>query len=119
MRLRKERLGIHTPGAYVILAFVLLSLPCTGAEPPALNAVLITIDTLRPDHLGCYGYASIRTPNIDRSAREGIRFTQAYTPVPITLPAHAALMTGESPLATGMHDFSGNKLPSTVATIAR
>jgi arylsulfatase A-like enzyme/Flp pilus assembly protein TadD len=100
-------------------ALVLLSLPCAAGERPTLNVVLITIDTLRPDHLGCYGYTLIRTPNIDQLARAGVRFTQAYTPVPITLPAHAALMTGQLPLATGMHDFSGNKLPSNTVTIAR
>ena len=103
----------------VTLALVLLSLRCAAAGRPTLNVVLITIDTLRADHLGCYGYASIQTPGIDQLARAGVRFTQAYTPVPITLPAHAALMTGEFPLATAMHDFSGNRLPSSTVTLAK
>ncbi len=101
------------------LGLVLLSLRCAAAERSTQNVFLITIDTLRPDHLGCYGYASIQTPSIDQLARAGVRFTQAYTPVPITLPAHRALMTGEFPLATGMHDFSGNKLSSNAVTIAK
>src|SRR5690349_749821 len=64
----------------LLAVFVCLesSFPCGGATSPTLNVVLITIDTLRPDHLGCYGYASIDTPTIDRLARGGIRFTHAY-----------------------------------------
>jgi arylsulfatase A-like enzyme/Tfp pilus assembly protein PilF len=102
-----------------ILALVLLSLRSVGVERPALDVVVITIDTLRADHLGCYGYASIQTPSIDQLARGGVRFTHAYTPVPITLPAHTALMTGEFPPATGVHDFSGNRLPPTAVTVAK
>ncbi len=83
------------------------------------NVLFITIDTLRADHLGCYGYPHIQTPHIDRLARAGARFTQAYTPVPITLPAHTAIFTGSFPMATGMHDFSGNKLSSNAVTLAR
>lgn len=109
-----------SPGKIRFVPFVvlLLSLRCAAADPP-LNVVLITIDTLRADHLGCYGEASIRTPSIDQLAREGVRFTHAYTPVPITLPAHAALLTGEFPLANGMHDFSGNKLSTGSVTLAK
>ena len=102
-----------------IIALFLLNLRFAAAEPPAVSVVLITIDTLRPDHLGCYGYAPIQTPNIDQFALAGVKFTQAYTPVPITLPAHAALFTGAFPLTTGMHDFSGNKLPSSTITLAK
>lgn len=83
------------------------------------NVIVVTIDTLRADHLGCYGYTAAQTPAIDALARAGVRFTQAYTPVPITLPAHAALFTGSFPMATGMHDFSGNKLPGSAVTLAR
>ena len=71
------------------------------------NVLLVTIDTLRPDYLHCYGYAQIETPSIDSLAAQGIRFEQAYTPVPITLPSH-----------TVMHDFSGNNLNSEQATLA-
>lgn len=88
----------------------------TGKEPP--NVLLITIDTLRADHLGCYGYRQIRTPNIDSLALEGVRFEKAYTPVPITLPAHAAIFTGSYPMRTGIHDFSGNRLSSGQPTLA-
>ena len=108
-------------GKILLAVFVsfLPGLPCRAAAQPTLNVVLVTIDTLRPDHLGCYGYASIRTPTIDGLARAGVRFTQAYTPVPITLPAHTALLTGQYPLATGIHDFTGNKLPAQAITLAK
>jgi arylsulfatase A-like enzyme/Tfp pilus assembly protein PilF len=123
--LRAEfRQVVNAPPAKILLAtfaVAMLSLPVSrrAAERPALNVVVITIDTLRADHLGCYGYASIQTPNIDSLARAGARFTQAYTPVPITLPAHTALFTGAFPPATGMHDFIGNKLPASTVTLAK
>ena len=87
-----------------------------GAEPPSV--IVITIDTLRADHLGCYGYPNIQTRHMDELARASARFTRAYTPVPVTLPAHTALFTGSFPMATGVHDFSGNKLPEQAVTLA-
>src|SRR6516164_8098140 len=74
------------------------------------SVVVITIDTLRADHLGCYGYKQIQTPAIDALAADGVRFERAYTPVPITLPAHTVIFTGTYPPLNGMHDFSGNRL---------
>ena len=89
------------------------------APPPASpNVLLITIDTLRADHLGCYGYKEIKTPNIDSLAADSIRFEKAFTPVPITLPAHTALLTGTYPMYNGLHDFSGNKLNPKQPTLA-
>jgi arylsulfatase A-like enzyme/Flp pilus assembly protein TadD len=95
------------------------SRPSPAVTPSPPDVVLITIDTLRADHLHCYGYPHIETPNIDALAQASVRFSQAYTPVPITLPAHTALMTGSYPMATGMHDFSGNKLSPDAVTLAR
>jgi choline-sulfatase len=87
-------------------------------EKPALNLVLITIDTLRADHVGCYGYKQIKTPNIDGLAADGVRFDRAFTPVPVTLPSHSAMLTGTYPMLSGMHDFSGNKLSPQQPTLA-
>lgn len=89
------------------------------APPAQPDVILITIDTLRADHLGCYGYQRGETPNLDALAASAVRFAHAYTPVPITLPAHTVIMTGSYPMATGIHDFSGNKLPPDAATLAR
>ena len=66
--------------------------------------VLISIDALRPDHLGAYGYAGARTPAIDRLAEDGIVFERAYAHVPQTLPAHVSLLTGRLPFETGVRD---------------
>jgi arylsulfatase A-like enzyme/Flp pilus assembly protein TadD len=87
-------------------------------KPVAPNVVVITIDTLRPDHLGCYGDKQIHTPNIDALASEGVRFERAYTPVPVTLPAHTVIFTGTYPMLSGMHDFSANKLNPSQPTLA-
>ncbi len=97
------------------LALAPLSRAAVKAQP---NVVIITVDTLRADHLGCYGYKQIRTPNIDTLAADSVRFERAYTPVPVTLPAHTAIFTGTYPLLSGMHDFSGNKLSPNQPTLA-
>jgi len=102
-----------------ISTLLILGTSGIAAERPAYNVVLITLDTVRPDHLGCYGYTSIQTPYIDRLAGSGARFTQAFTPVPVTLPAHTSLLTGIFPLATGVHDFMGNRVPPGTGTLAR
>jgi arylsulfatase A-like enzyme/Tfp pilus assembly protein PilF len=75
-----------------------------AADPRPPNVLLITIDTLRADRLGCYGRTTAATPAIDGLAREGLRFERAYTPVPLTLPAHATLLTGLEPAAHGLLD---------------
>jgi arylsulfatase A-like enzyme/Flp pilus assembly protein TadD len=88
------------------------------AAKPTLNVVLITIDTLRADHLGCYGYKQIKTPNIDGLAADGARFDRAFAVVPVTLPSHTSILTGTYPMFSGMHDFSGNKLSPQQPTLA-
>jgi arylsulfatase A-like enzyme/Flp pilus assembly protein TadD len=96
------------------------TVPRVPAPPP--NLLLITIDTIRADHLGCYGYEPIQTPSIDSLAADGLRFAQAYTPIPITLPSHSVMLTGTYPMMSGMHDFSGNNLSPeqpTLATVLR
>jgi arylsulfatase A-like enzyme/Flp pilus assembly protein TadD len=112
---------ISFPARIALAAFIAGFLGSAGpaAGQAAPNVVVVTIDTLRADHLACYGYDRIKTPNIDQLAKTGVRFANALTPVPITLPAHTALMTGQYPMATGIHDFSGNKLASGGMTLAR
>jgi arylsulfatase A-like enzyme/Tfp pilus assembly protein PilF len=92
--------------------------PIFAAAPPQPNVVIITIDTLRADHLGCYGYKNIKTPNIDALASDSIRFEHAFTAVPVTLPSHSSIFTGTYPMLSGMHDFSANKLSPTQPTLA-
>src|SRR5882762_651420 len=103
---------------FLSIAGLPLSLSAATSANPATNVVVITIDTLRPDHLGCYGYKQIRTPNIDALAADGVRFERAYTSVPVTLPSHTVIFTGTYPTYSGMHDFAANKLNPTQPTLA-
>ncbi len=103
---------------FLLIALTAAQATAQTPEKSAPNVVLITIDTLRADHLGCYGYKQIKTPNIDGLAADGGRFERAYTPVPVTLPSHTAMLTGTYPMLSGMHDFSGNKLSPQQPTLA-
>ena len=104
--------------ALLITALLTVSNPAVAPSDTAPNVVVITIDTLRADHLGCYGYKQIHTPNIDALAAGGVRIERAYTPVPITLPSHSVIFTGTLPTLNGMHDFSGNRLGPQQQTLA-
>src|SRR5579864_8121087 len=91
--------------AVFLTASLFLVVSTASAAPVAPpNVVVITIDTLRADHLGCYGYKQIRTPNIDSLAAGSARFERAYTAVPVTLPSHTVMFTGTYPMLSGMHD---------------
>lgn len=68
------------------------------------NLLLITLDTVRSDHLGCYGYALAETPTIDSLAARGVLFEDAVAPVPLTLPSHATMLTGLYPPNHGVRD---------------
>src|SRR4051794_14666185 len=88
----------------------------TQSSPPP-NVLLITIDTVRADRLGAYGYAKAGTPVVDRLAREGVRFADATTQAPLTGPAHAALLTGMYPARLGVRDNATTPVPES-ATLA-
>jgi arylsulfatase A-like enzyme/Flp pilus assembly protein TadD len=89
-----------------VLAFSLAAGPLAAAAPAKPNILLITIDTLRADHLGCYGYAAAQTPNIDGLAGRGVLFTRAFGHTPLTLPSHTNILLGLTPNAHGVHDNS-------------
>jgi len=87
---------------FLALLLPVLLLGCTSpAEMPRPNVVLISIDTLRPDHLGAYGYARATSPSIDALAAGGVLFENALSPSSWTLPAHASLLSGVSPYRHG------------------
>jgi len=69
------------------------------------DVYLITIDTLRADHVGCYGYKQVETPALDALAADGVRFTQAFTHSPITNTSHTTILTGLLPSVHGVTDF--------------
>lgn len=80
--------------------------------------LLVTIDTVRADHIGAYGYTKGSTPTLDRLAHEGIRFSDATTQAPLTGPAHAALLTGTYPGRFGVRDNATMPLPDGARTAA-
>jgi arylsulfatase A-like enzyme/Flp pilus assembly protein TadD len=88
-----------------------------GEAPRARNLLLITIDTLRADHVGAYGYARAQTPVLDSLARSGVRFERAYAAAPITLPSHATILTGRYPPGHGSRD-NGIRVTDGVPTLA-
>src|SRR5262249_49936710 len=69
------------------------------------NVILIVIDDLGQRDLGCYGSTYYRTPNIDRLARDGCRFTDAYAAAPVCSPTRAALLTGKDPARLNLTDW--------------
>lgn len=85
---------------------------------PGANVVLISIDTMRTDRLGAYGYEGADTPRIDGLARDGIRFEQVVSPMPLTLPAHTSLMTALSTPAHGVRDNGAFELAAEDTTLA-
>jgi arylsulfatase A-like enzyme len=76
---------------------------CAKSRDKRPNIILISIDTLRADHLGCYGYKRNTSPNIDLFAAESIRYSHAYAPAPWTLPSHAGMLTGIHPFLLGIN----------------
>lgn len=83
-----------------------LALACValqgGCTKPARTVILVTLDTTRADHLGCYGYRDGQTPVLDGLAAEAVLFEQAQAPVPVTLPSHTSMFTGEYPPVHGV-----------------
>ncbi len=105
---------LRTLYVLVILSAAASSAP-TKTPPP--DIFLITIDTLRADHVHCYGYTNVATPALDALAKDGVRFTQAFTPSPITNTSHASILTGLLPGSHGVMDF-GVPLSASHPTVA-
>ncbi len=116
--------GIRAQAYAILLLFCLIF-----ALRPGLNAraadntaahpslILISIDTLRADHLSAYGYSKIRTPDIDSFADGGTLFTQAETQVPLTLPSHTSLFTSTYPFQNLVEE-NGERVPAGAVTLA-
>lgn len=96
---------------------VLVGLSCGSGGPSGPNLLLVTVDTLRRDHVGAYGDPAAVTPHWDRIAREGVLFTDAWSQVPITLPSHATIFTGLYPGGHGSR-HNGIPLPADRVTLA-
>ncbi len=112
-------LGAAALAIIAVGVFGWLRRPASGppADPP-LDLLLVTLDTTRADHLGCYGYAPARTRRLDQLAAEGVRFERAYASAPITLPAHASLFTGLYPFEHGVRNNGNFYLADRYETLA-
>lgn len=103
-----------------LLAAVCLALAgCGGgpSEPRPRNVLLVSIDTLRADHLGCYGYERDTSPRLDALAAQALRYAHVVAPAPWTLPSHAGLLTGRHPFELGVTEQK-SRLPEDVPTLA-
>ncbi len=87
-----------------------------GVRKP--NVILFTLDTTRADHLACYGYPNVRTPNLDALARRGVLFEHAASASPLTLPSHSTIMTGMYPTHHGVRVNGNTALGDEQTTLA-
>lgn len=106
--------------AVSVLLVALLSVAGCRTRPNAQgsNVLIVTFDTVRADHFGCYGSQTAHTPNVDALAKSGILFEQCISPVPITLPAHVSLLTGLYPHEHGIRNNGNYFVPDDVTTLA-
>lgn len=112
--------AIYIIGRTVLISGIVLLATVAGARPTKSpqrglvahpNVILITIDTLRADHVGCYGAKNVKTPTLDGLAADGVVFERAISQVPLTWPSHAAILTGTYPFQNGVQDFTHQDLP--------
>src|SRR6202167_3525850 len=92
--------------ASIAVAITLSPAQTVSGSLPLPDVYLVTIDTLRADHVHCYGYNRIQTPAMDSLARDGVRFAQAFTPSPLTNTSHTSILTGLLPSVHGVTDFA-------------
>lgn len=114
VRVRAPR---HPARLLALFALLLVSACGRTSRGPA-NVLVVTLDTLRADRVGAYGYAAARTPALDGLAARGARFASATTTTPLTLSAHTSLFTGTWPTAHGVRDNTGFHVDEGVTTLA-
>src|SRR5713101_4074818 len=123
----KKRQSRNPPGYFAFLyctwvpLFLGLALflgGCRQNTPPRANILIITVDTLRADRVGCYGYPGGLTPSVDALAKDGVVFERGVAQVPLTFPSHAAIFTGTYPFYNGVRDFTAQPLNDRFRTLA-
>ncbi|PYQ94679.1 MAG: hypothetical protein DMF97_18130, partial [Acidobacteria bacterium] len=120
-RRRPNRRPRYVVGVAVLVTAAVL-LVRMGGRPllpvrAAPDILLITLDTTRADHLGAYGDRRAQTPRLDQLARDGVLFERAIAAAPITLPAHASLLTGIYPFTHGVRNNGSFSLRPAVPTL--
>ncbi len=103
----------------VVLTVIFSLTACHKLSAPSRTTpvVLISIDTLRSDHLPAYGYKGVATPNIDRLRADSILYRRAYSHIPLTLPSHSSILTGMLPNDNGVRDNVGFRLSDSIPTL--
>jgi arylsulfatase A-like enzyme/Flp pilus assembly protein TadD len=120
------RRGTSGPlGLLVLASALLLSSACGGAGEAGSaghdgidSVLLITLDTLRADHVSCYGDSPVETPHLDGLAERGVRVANAWSTAPLTTPGHASVLTGLHPPSHGVRNNGRARLPDSVTTLA-
>lgn len=111
-------MSLATLFRFAALAFVIAGTACDSPAPARPNFLLVSIDTLRADHLGVYGYERDTSPNLDQFASGAIRFERAIAPAPWTLPSHVAMLSGLHPHDVGIDDIDSS-IPEHVPMLAQ
>jgi tetratricopeptide (TPR) repeat protein len=120
---RAGRLVLVSAGAAAVAALPVLLAGCRRSDSSletfrGAPAILISVDTLRSDHLPFYGYPGLETPALTGFRKDAVLFESAWSHAPLTLPSHASILTGREPAAHGLHDNLGYHLKKDVPTLA-
>src|SRR4051812_3498684 len=119
LSIRSRRLSfVCSISVLIVSLFASCGKRSIGSPSATTPVILISIDTLRSDHLPAYGYKGVATPNIDALRADSILYERAYSHVPMTLPSHISILTGMLPADSGIRDNMGNRLPDSVPTLA-
>ena len=123
VRKRQKKFILYLVPLFIILIlvavlFFFLKTKDKVKKDSNLNILLVTLDTTRADRIGCYGYAKARTPNLDFLASNGVRFSNAYCQVPLTLPSHCSILTGTYPIYHQVHNNGSYYLWHSQITLA-
>jgi len=110
---------VARPGASILYLWLAVAgcAYCAAAPGQQTPVIVISIDTLRADHLSAYGYRKIRTPSIDSFAAQGTLFTEINSQIPLTLPSHTSLFTSTYPFENRIEE-NAERVPRGVATLA-
>lgn len=117
LRLSWHRRSLLSAVFLALAAVLLFSSPVFAEEPRPAPVILISVDTLRADHLGCYGYRALPTPHIDAMTAGATQFWNISSQVPLTLPSHVSLFTSTYPFSSGVED-NGEVLAPGAITLA-
>lgn len=114
----RTRRNFAAPGRRAFLLLGLLASACAPRGDSLGPVLLVTIDTLSADRVGCYGSPIVRTPYLDRLARRGLQVRDAISPAPLTAPSHATILTGVDPPRHGVRENAMFEIPDSTRTLA-